>query len=175
MTIKQKRAYWKRRLEREESEQMRHEPVSATQPKGMVLLAHREITVGAMKYPRGSIVPPEALNNLQALLDGRFLVWAVKPHNAPQPRELPPAPPPPTRPAVIELVLKSDDPVENWFASKKHMTAKCGGDAVMASDLLRSIPGGAQLFKDATRVACAAEARRRKVVSVSPSDLNPRL
>jgi hypothetical protein len=161
---------WKAVLEqRRRKKQMRNnEPVSAAPPaKGWRMIAKRQFSAGGKVYPVGSAVPVEALGrNYQSFFSNHFVAWVPPSTKATaKPRALPPPEKPKPRPEV-RLVLDSDDPVENWNASKKLMTKKCGGDAVLAADLLHGDAAGRDLFRLAVKVATAAEARRLGMVSV---------
>jgi hypothetical protein len=116
----------------------------------------------------------EALGrNFQAFLNTQMVQWRppsdqvlAKPHKLPKPQAEKRRPP-------VELI-QDEDPVVAWQMSKVRMT-KLTGDPVLARELLLADADGRSLFKLATKVACAAEAKRRKVVSISPSQLEPRL
>jgi hypothetical protein len=137
---------------------------------GWVLICKRQLVTRDKIYPVGSAVPLEAVaHRLQTLLDARFVYWTPPPdRQLAQPRDLPAQQPATqTRPTTIEIISDSD-PVVSWKKTKEKMTEACGGDAARALDMLVATPAGAALFKLATQMATAAEARKQGRVSVEP-------
>ncbi|MGB8633626.1 MAG: hypothetical protein WCD69_30335 [Xanthobacteraceae bacterium] len=164
---RRKEAYWRRRFAQEEKTKMLgSENVQMTPPSpGFVLVAKRKLTLGNMVYQRNAEVPLEQCRNFEALLRTGHVGWAPRSDNRPSGVELP-APVVVKRPAVIELVTSHDSALDNWIASKKLMTERCGGSVQMADDLLHSIPDGRSMYRDAVRIATAERARREGKPSV---------
>jgi acetoacetate decarboxylase len=160
--------YWRRRIKQENEMQRMNEPVSIAPPSpNWQLVAKRQVTAGGKAYPCGAIVPVDALGrNLQAMLDARFLVWSP-PSNQPRAaaRELPTQPKAKPHPRV-EIMGDGIDAVADWKLTKQRMTERCGGNSALALDLLMSDVRARELFKIATRIATAAEAKKRKMISV---------
>jgi hypothetical protein len=136
---------------------------------GWKLIARRRLTAGGTVYPAGSeILASECGRNIRALLDSGAIWWAPpsQPISA-KPTTLPPQAKPQPKP-TIEFVDIPDDPEASWRQTLALMTEKCGSHSA-AVDLLMSNSLARDLCKRATRAACAAEARKRRRVSISPS------
>jgi hypothetical protein len=147
------------------------DPAAVNMPaEGWRLIARRQFQVNGQVVPVGAEVPVSALEgrNLAALLSGHFVSWQP-PGNKPlaKARVLPAPKPEPPRPAV-ELI-DDPDPVASWRRSLESMTAKCGGNAALAKDLLLANRTAQELYKLACRSWADAEAKKRNTTSVSPS------
>jgi hypothetical protein len=139
---------------------------------GMVLVARRQTIINGKVYPCGALLPAELIgpNQLQAMLSAKLAAWVpANGAHRPAPRDIAPSPAARPRPSV-ELVA-GEDVVSSWLATLKLMAEKCDGDVGRARDLLAANPDAASLYKRAVKSACATEAKRRRVVSISPDKL----
>jgi hypothetical protein len=166
---RRKRSYWKRRLEREGIEMLRHEPVPMTPPAaGFVLVAKRQLRLDGAVYPCGSVVPVAALGkNYQAMLDARFICWSP-PSTQPRPsaRAAPPPAPPPSKP--VPVFVDNANVYLAWCESVKATMEKNAIGEVRAREVLQGSRAGRDFYLTAQRAGCVAEAKRLGRWSVSP-------
>lgn len=133
---------------------------------GWQLVVRRQITCAGRVYPVNSIAPA-TMRNVQRMIDARFLMWSPPSDDRAVPYDLPPPAAARPRPDVIEIV-PDRDPVTSFKKTRAKLVEACGGDVAVAMDLIAANPEAAALQKRATHEACAREAKRRGVVSVSP-------
>jgi hypothetical protein len=106
---------------------------------------------------------------VQALLGSGYVAWAPPGSARTQPRDLPTPGAPKPKPVV--QIVEDRDPVTSWKLTKEAMTRLCDGNAAQAEDLLMMNPAARDLYRLAVKLACAAEAKRRNLISVSPNEV----
>jgi hypothetical protein len=147
-------------------------PVPVRNARGQLLIALRTMTINGKRYPCGSVLDPNALpaKQMAAMINGRAARWEQKTSRKyPQPIDLPKAEPVKAQPAVVQIV-DDKSAFESWRMTKEALTRCCDGNAALAHDLLMADAACRDLYKRAQTEATRAEAKRRGVVSVCPTE-----
>jgi hypothetical protein len=104
------------------------------------------------------------------LIDGRGAAWVQKQthRHYPKPVDLPK--PEAAKPNPKPEIVASNDIVDSWRMTEDLMTKSCGGDRLMARDILFTDPACRDLYKRATVEQCKRVAHRLGTWSVNPTD-----
>lgn len=152
---------------------MRRFDEPATAPAAAGFRVVRQINGIDKRWPVGSTIPAAdfyKFRNHNTLISSHYVVVAdglgvAKPH------DLPPAQPEPPRPAVE--IIDDPDIVVSARKTKAHMTKLCGSEK-LAADLIAHDPVARERHMRAVKVNTERERRRKKLISLSPSEVeNP--
>jgi hypothetical protein len=148
-------------------------PIPVRNARGQLLIALRTMTINGKRYPCGAVLDANALpaKQMAAMINSRAARWEQKTSRKyPQPTDLPKAEPVKAQPVVVQIV---DDvsAFESWKLTKAALTRVLDGNEALAMDVLMSSPEARDLYKRAQTEATRAEAKRRKTVSVCPSEI----
>jgi hypothetical protein len=159
-----------------ESEPM-NEAAIVPPAKGWRLIARRRFQAGMKLYDRGCEVDPNDLSkNFRAFFAAKpaYVEWIPGGAALKQPRDLPPPEPPPpdlNEKEIEAMIVRTDDPVADWRRLVSAVAQKLDrNERWAASKISDTCRAARDLRLVATRVACAREARRRNVVSVTPNE-----
>jgi hypothetical protein len=151
--------YWRRRIKQEQGMPEQH------------LVAQRRLTVGNRVYEVNAVLPVADIpaKVLDALLNSRMARYRPKSNaHHPAPRNLPKPEPAKARPPVT--IIWDRDPVESWRLTKAAMI-RLTENAALAMDLLMGNVEARDLYTRAVALACAREAKLKRMPSICPSDL----
>ena len=131
------------------------------------------MTLNGKRYPCGSVIDPNTLPQKQmaAMINAKFARWEQKSlrRKYPEPYSLPASDPPQARQPV--QIVEDRDVVESWRLTLAANPRVLNGDTAKAMDELMSDVGARDLYKRAVTEATQREAKRRKVVSVCPTEV----
>ncbi len=147
-------------------------PAFAPPAAGWRLIVRRRFQTTHKIYNVGCEVTVEDLGaNYRAFLTSHFVEWTPPGVRiTARPIDRPPPPPAPKPKPRVEIITVGDDAVASWRATRARMVALCDGNRAIAEDYLLADQIASELYLRATRVHCKAEAKRRNVRSVSPSE-----
>jgi hypothetical protein len=135
-----------------------------------VLIARRSMNLSGRRFPVGSILPVDEIGakQLEAMVNAKAAVWQPRTRkhypeayalDAPQAAK--------PRPAV--QLVDGPDVVDSWRETEDLMTRLCGGDRLMARDVLFGDAAARDLYKRATTEQCRRIAKRLGRPSVDPT------
>jgi hypothetical protein len=146
-------------------------PIPVRNARGQLLIALRTMTINGKRYPCGAVLDANALpaKQMAAMINSRAARWEQKTSRKyPQPIDLPKAEPVKARQA-IQIV--EDASAEFSWRLTLAANARVFGSNAVAMDELMSNPSARDLYKRACAEATRAEAKRRGVVSVCPTEV----
>jgi hypothetical protein len=168
--LQQRRTVARRRLTDLEKI-MRHDVPATVPGPGLQLVVRRQFTSGNRVYPVGSIITDVTVlgRNYPTLMSSHYLEWGLPPASPARPYDRAVPQPQKTNPAIE--IVDDPDPVASWRKTLALTAARLDGDWGKARDLILADRAGADLFRMATRLHTASQARKRGLISVSPEGL----